>query len=98
MKLPHFSGCVLLDKVRELCVLGFNLLDTVRTEKIHENATCYFLVFKNVYIYRDMLSISVYRHTYEQIFVAEQITLHLLQSRQNLTAQILSALFPFMVL
>ena len=90
---------MLLDEVCESLVLRFQLFSVKHAGEMQVKVFVDLTIHDGVGMADDVFAFRLYVYLQPYLILAEYVTLNLLQSRQNLVAQIFSALlFPFRVL
>ena len=89
---------MLLDEVCESLVLRLQLFSVKHAGEMQVKVFVDLTIHDGVGMADDVFAFRLYVYLQPYLILAEYVTLNLLQSRQNLVAQIFSALFPFRVL
>ena len=90
---------MLLDEVCESLVLKLQLFSVKHAGEMQVKVFANLTIHDGVGMADDVFAFRIYVYLQPNLTIAEYVTLNLLQSRQNLVAQIFSTLhFPFRVL
>ena len=89
---------MLLDEVCESLVLTLQLFSVKNAGEMQVKVFVDLTIHYGVGMADDVFALKIYVYLQPYITISEHVTLNLMQSRQNLVAQIISALFPFRIL
>ena len=89
---------MLLDEVCESIVLTLQLFSIKNAGEMYVKVFVDLTIHDGVGMADDVFSIRIYVYLQPYLTIAEHVTLNLLQSRQNLVSQLISAIFPFRIL
>lgn len=89
---------MLLDEVCESLVLTLQLFSVKHAGEMQVKVFVDLTIHDGVAMTDNVFALRIYVYLQANLILAEYVTLNLLQSRQNLVAQIFSAIFPFRVL
>ena len=89
---------MLLDEVCEFLVFRLQLFSVKKAGEMQVKVFVDLTIHDGVGMAYDVFSLRIYVYLQPYLTIAEHVTLNLLQSRQNLVSQIISAIFPFRIL
>ena len=89
---------MLLDEVCESLVLTLHLFSVKHAGEMQVNVFVDLTIHYGVGMADDVFSLRIYVYLQPYLTIAEHVTLNLMQPRQNIVAQIISAIFPFRIL
>ena len=89
---------MLLDEVCESLILRLQLFSVKHAGEMKVKVFVDLTIHDGVGMADDVFAFRLYVYLQPYLTLAEHVTLNLLQSRQNLVAQIISAIFPFKIL
>ena len=89
---------MLLDEVCEYLILRLQLFSVKHAGEMQVKVFVYLTIHDGVGMAYDVFSLRIYVYLQTYLTISEYITLNLLQSRQNIFSQIISAIFPFRIL
>ena len=89
---------MLLDEVCESLILRLQLFSVKHAGEMNVKVFVDLTIHDGVGMADDVFAFRLYVYLQPYLTLAEHVTLNHLQSRQNLVAQIISAIFPFRIL
>ena len=89
---------MLLDEVCESLILRLKLFSVKHAGEMYVKVFVDLTIHDGVGMADDVFSFRIYVYLQPYLTISEHVTLNLLQSRQNLVSQIISAIFPFRIL
>ena len=89
---------MLLDEVCESLILRLKLFSVKHAGEMYVKVFVDLTIHDGVGMAYDVFSFRIYVYLQTYLTISEHITLNLMQSRQNIVAQIISAIFPFRIL
>ena len=89
---------MLLDEVCESLVLTLQLFSVKHAGEMYVKVFVDLTIHDGVGMAYDVFAFRLYVYLQTYLTISEYITLNILQSRQNIFSQIISAIFPFRIL
>ena len=89
---------MLLDEVCESLILRLKLFSVKHAGEMYVKVFVDLTIHDGVGMADDVFSIRIYVYLQTYLTISEHVTLDLMQSRQNIVAQIISSIFPFRIL
>lgn len=89
---------MLLDEVCESLVLTLQIFSVKHAGEMYVKVFVDLTIHDGVGMADDVFSFRIYVYLQTYLTISEHVTLNLMQSRQNIVAQIISAIFPFRIL